>query len=267
MVLNVPKNLGTPGARNSRFAANIGPAITETKHSPVLPAANQPIVVTARLHDPDGIASAQVVWRLDILGSPNNTVTMVDNGTGNDAVAGDGIYTATIPGQANDKMLAFYVQVTDGTSTGLTTKFPNDAPARECLVHVGEEQPISTFGTYRFWMTQASLNDWLQHEKLSSEDFKGTFVLGNHRIIYNAGSHYAGSPAHSSSILAHRHELRLSVGLACRRCVAQRNIVYGSQEPGLFGADATCQNESIRLLVDRPTGFPSLNRRSDQRCS
>ncbi|MDB6033249.1 MAG: hypothetical protein JWM16_3587, partial [Verrucomicrobiales bacterium] len=196
-VLNVPKNLGTPGARNSRFAANVGPAITEIQHTPVLPAANQPIVVSARIHDPDGVASVQVIWRVDSIGSPVNTVTMFDNGTGGDAVAGDGIYTGTIPGQANDKMLAFYVQATDGASPGLTTRFPNDAPTRECLIHIGEEQPISTFGTYRFWMTQATLNDWLQHEKFSSEDYKGTFVLGNYRVMYNAASHYAGSPAHA----------------------------------------------------------------------
>src|SRR5438445_7374648 len=35
------RNLGTPGAPNSRAIPNGGPAITDVRHSPLLPAANQ----------------------------------------------------------------------------------------------------------------------------------------------------------------------------------------------------------------------------------
>ena len=42
---------------------------------------------------------------------------MVDNGTGPDAVAGDGIFSGTIPGQAVNTVVAFYVQATDGHAT------------------------------------------------------------------------------------------------------------------------------------------------------
>ena len=63
--LAVPLNLGTPGARNSRFVTNAPPAITAVQHSPVLPAASQPVVVTARVSDPDGLASVSCKYRLD----------------------------------------------------------------------------------------------------------------------------------------------------------------------------------------------------------
>jgi len=53
----LPPNLGTPGARNSRAVNNAPPAIVEVNHSPVLPAANQPIVVSARVSDPQGLSS------------------------------------------------------------------------------------------------------------------------------------------------------------------------------------------------------------------
>ena len=33
----VPINLGTPGARNSRFVANAGPAIYQVTHNPPIP--------------------------------------------------------------------------------------------------------------------------------------------------------------------------------------------------------------------------------------
>src|SRR6185295_7731695 len=168
-VLNVPKNLGTPGARNSRYAANIGPAITEIAHSPILPAANQDVTVTARVNDPDGLQSVQLVYRVDPVGI-SSTVSMVDNGTGGDAIAGDGIFSGTIPsavslGAANDAMVAFYILATDKFTPAATTRFPNDAPVRECLVHFGESQPVGSYGSYRFWLTAQMLNNWLQHEK------------------------------------------------------------------------------------------------------
>ena len=40
--LQLPTNLGTPGARNSRAVTNAAPAVYEVTHAPVLPSANQP---------------------------------------------------------------------------------------------------------------------------------------------------------------------------------------------------------------------------------
>ena len=110
--LPTPANPGTPGARNSRYVANARPAITAVSHAPILPAANQPIVVSARVGDPDGIASVLLKYRLDP-SSTYSTLTMTDDGTGGDAVAGDGVFSATIPGQASGTMVAFYLQATD----------------------------------------------------------------------------------------------------------------------------------------------------------
>ena len=46
--LALPRRLGTPAAPNSRLVANAGPAIYEVEHSPVLPAEDEAVVVTAR---------------------------------------------------------------------------------------------------------------------------------------------------------------------------------------------------------------------------
>ena len=40
-------------------------------------------------------------------------VPMNDDGTGGDAVAGDGVFSATIPGQAANQIAAFYISATD----------------------------------------------------------------------------------------------------------------------------------------------------------
>src|SRR4029434_10003447 len=55
--LTLPPNLGTPGLPNSASASNAAQAIYDVKHAPVVPAANEPVIATARVHDPDGLQS------------------------------------------------------------------------------------------------------------------------------------------------------------------------------------------------------------------
>jgi len=189
----MPVSPGTPGARNSRFVPNAPPAISEVQHSPVLPAAGQSFVVTARVQDADGLSSLTLKYRLDP-SATYSSVNMNDNGTAGDAVARDGFFSATIPAQVTGAMIAFYVQATDSFVPAATATFPNDAPTRECLVRVGETQPTGNFPVYRIWMTQATLNTWTSRNKLNNAPFDVTFVLGDERVIYNTQALYAGSP-------------------------------------------------------------------------
>ena len=142
--MDLPVAPGTPGALNSRYVANAAPAIVDVQHSPVLPAAGQAIVVTARAHDTDGVSSLLLKYRIDPA-STYATVTMTDNGAGGDAVAGDGVFSATIPGQSSGATVAFYVQASDGRFPSATGTFPAGAPARECLVRVGENSADRQF--------------------------------------------------------------------------------------------------------------------------
>ncbi|HKQ40028.1 MAG TPA: lamin tail domain-containing protein [Verrucomicrobiae bacterium] len=191
--MDVPTNLGTPGAPNSRALPNIGPAISDVTHNPPVPAANEAVLVTARVHDPDGVASVQLKYRVD----PSATifsVPMVDDGSGPDAVAGDGLYSATLPGQGVNVLAAFYVEAADQFTPPATSRFPNNAPTRECLVRFGESVPPGSFPSYRIWMTQATFNAWDGRNNLNNTMNDITFVLGNHRVIYNASAVFAGSP-------------------------------------------------------------------------
>ena len=192
----VPPNLGTPGARNSRAVNNAPPAIYEVTHNPVLPQANQSVVVTARVHDPDGISSFRLYYRVD----PSTSYTplnMTDDGNGGDAFANDGIYSATIPGQASGTLIAFYLEARDQAGSAATL-FPKNATADECLIRFGETQPTGSIQTYRIWMTQATLNRWASRPKLSNNKLDVTFVYNDQRIIYNAKAGYKGSPFISS---------------------------------------------------------------------
>lgn len=194
--LNVPASLGTPGLPNSRAQANAGPAIAEVTHRPVLPPANQPIRVLARVGDPDGVAGVVLKYRLDPA-TALTSVTMRDDGTGGDLLPGDGVFTATIPGQPKDTMIAFRIEATDGANPAAVRQFPEEASVRECLIRVGETLVPGPFGNYRIWMTQATLNHWATRGNLSNDPLDVTFLYGASRVIYNAGSLYGGSPAWS----------------------------------------------------------------------
>jgi len=195
--LPVPLNLGSPGLPNSRYATNAGPAIYNVTHTPTLPAANQPVVVTAKMHDPNGVQSPTLFYRIDPA-TTYTAVTMKDDGTGGDAIAGDGVFSATIPGQAANQIVAFYISATDGL--GATTRFPalrpqDNEPVRECVVMFGDGNPGGSFGVYHLWITQTNATRWANLSDLSNEGNDCTFVNGS-RVIYNAQGRFAGSAWH-----------------------------------------------------------------------
>lgn len=191
--MTLPTNLGTPGLPNSRSVPNAPPAIYDVSHSPVLPATGQPVLVTARVNDPDGVASLQLRYRIDP-STGFSTIAMQDNGSGGDQVAGDGVFTATIPGQPAGVLVAFHLQATDLGSPGVTGTFPHGAPGRECLVRFSESEPTGNFPVYRLWMTANTFNTWTARHNLDNSPNDITFVLGNRRAVYNVQARYAGSP-------------------------------------------------------------------------
>jgi len=195
--LPVPTNLGSPGGPNSQYVTNAGPAIYNVTHNPTVPAANQAVVVTANVSDPDGMQNPTLYYRLDPATS-YTAVPMKDDGTGGDAVPGDGVFSATIPGQAANQVVAFYLSATD--SRGAATRFPALRPqdnesARECVVMFGDGNPGGSFGVYHLWLTQTNINRWASLSDLSNEGNDCTFV-NNNRVIYNMQGRFAGSPYH-----------------------------------------------------------------------
>lgn len=197
-VLPVPNNLGSPGEPNSTYITNAGPAIYNVTHNPPVPAANQAVVVTANVSDPDGVQNLTLYYRLDP--SPNYTaVLMNDGGTNGDAIPRDGVYSAMIPGQASNQIVAFYISASD--RLGATSRFPalrpwDNEPVRECVVMFGDGDPGGSFGVYHVWLTQTNVNRWSNLADLSNEGNDFTFVYDDNRVIYDAQGHYSGSPFH-----------------------------------------------------------------------
>jgi hypothetical protein len=260
--LTVPQNLGTPGAPNSRAVVNAGPAVFEVAHAPVLPAANQPVTVTARIIDPDGLSAAQLLYRIDP-SATLVTVPMLDDGTGADTVKGDGLYSAAIPGQAAGVLVAFSVRATDGFPSPVTTTFPADAPTRECLVRFGETLPFGSLGSYRLWMTKATHQRWSTRGNNSNQPLDCTFVNGNQRIIYNMGASYSGSPFKTPG-----YDSPTGVGCDYNLDFPDDDRFLGATAfeiatPGNFPAEAepTALREQLSYWVARQLGLPFMERR------
>lgn len=248
----LPSNLGTPGQANSRRVPNAGPAIYDIMHSPAVPAANQPVLVTARYSDPDGFGSLNLRYRID----PSTTVTtatMRDDGAGGDAVAGDGLYTGLISGRASGTTIAFRVEASDPSNA--TTIYPNDAPTRECLIRWGSEQlRFGTLATYLMWSTSKTATDWNNTDDKNNTYRDVTFVYNSDRVVYNAGVKDKGSPFHSG-------------GGDAFLVMPEDQKVLGATDfaicsTGNGGNEPTAQREILIMWIARKMGANYLNRRS-----
>ncbi len=246
------RNLGSPGLRNTQFRTNNGPAISGVRHWPILPTAAEPVTVFAQIEDPDGVAQPVLKYRVDPA-SAYTAVTM--------AYRGAGLYSGIIPAQSSGTRVAFYVEAADAGTPVASSRFPDDAPTRECLVGFGEVQPGGTFGDYRLWVTQSNVARWTARGKQSNRALDATFVYGGCRVVYNAGTLYSGSPWHTPGYSG-------PDGSACdyELNLADDDTVLGAGDfvlatIGNLNSDPTYQAERTAFWIGRKIGAPYLHRR------
>ncbi len=129
----------SPGAINTVYAANAPPQIRQVDNSPHQPVAGQNVAVTAKITDPDGVASVQLKYQLVAAGdyiaindaryTTNWTsVSMYDDGTNGDVTAGDGVYTAVLAGslQTNRLLVRYRISATDSLGASITVPYADD---------------------------------------------------------------------------------------------------------------------------------------------
>ena len=131
----------TPGARNTvyRPADEIPPQIRQVAHTPRQPAPGEPVTITAKITDPDGMGpvtlSYQVVnpgayIRLTDAAYANTwtSVPMFDDGTEGDEVAGDSFYTAVLPEevQTNRRLVRYRITFADALGNAETVPYADD---------------------------------------------------------------------------------------------------------------------------------------------
>lgn len=138
----------TPRAQNSVFAANAPPAIRQVVHAPASPVANQVWMrsqqaarISARVTDPDEVQSVSLQYQIVEPGdyikiddarynaaASWTTIAMQDDGQGGDAVAGDSIYTGTVPSavQIHRRLIRYRITVTDTLGASVRVPYADD---------------------------------------------------------------------------------------------------------------------------------------------
>lgn len=215
VLVPVPLNLGTPGAANTRLAAGAPPQVTSGLHSPAVPTASQTVTVTARVSSPgSALASVVVKHRLDNINANAawNTTTMLDNGTGGDVVANDGIYTAQIVPASfagynvNGAIIEFYALAT--AANGLTGQFPRGGAATPGLWVADSQAPSTDLRRMRtvisaYWVDALNNSSVTggqtvkfnyKFPRFSDHYFPCTYIHNDGTVYYGCSVRKTGSP-------------------------------------------------------------------------
>ena len=156
----------TPNAEN--IAA--GPALSELTENPPQPAANENINITVKVAA-NGTAVANVRLHYRVGYSFHSTLDMVDDGSGSDLTAGDGIYSASIPSSAfsGGDMVRWYVTSEDISGRESRGPLFND--------NFGTSQSAEYFGTVikdSSIVTVLPVMQWFTQNESASHTRNGT---------------------------------------------------------------------------------------------
>lgn len=129
----------TPGRRNSVFSEQNPPNIRQVRHEPKSPKSSQGVVITAKVTDPQGVATVTLGYQAVAPGDyvpltaseyEENweTLAMRDDGDGADETAGDAVFTAGVPAsvQRHRWLIRYRITVEDGEGTSVRAPFADD---------------------------------------------------------------------------------------------------------------------------------------------
>ena len=148
------------------YTENVPPQTRQVNHEVVTPVAgqdaeqpraSQSVRITVKVTDPDGVQQVVLKYQIvapgayipaylpvttsSLISNPHQrkplnpafenaanwtTVTMVDNGSGQDVLAGDGIYTAVIPGQTNRTLVRYRIEAQDEQGHSVRVPYYDD---------------------------------------------------------------------------------------------------------------------------------------------
>ncbi|HEX8312805.1 MAG TPA: lamin tail domain-containing protein, partial [Chthoniobacteraceae bacterium] len=140
---------GSPAAQNSVFSQSAPPAIRQVAHAPTQPAADVPVTISAKVTDPQGVASVSLSYQLVDPGSyirlsdsayatSWTTLAMRDDGTNGDLVARDDTFSAVLPAslQTHRRLTRYRITAADALGTSVRVPYADD------------EQPNFAYFTY-----------------------------------------------------------------------------------------------------------------------
>lgn len=180
--LTVPPDGGTPGAVNSRNAANAGPAFSGLRHAPVVPAASQACTVSVEANDPDSVSGATLFY--SVSGGAFTSTAMTN---------ASGTWSATIPGQPAGTVVQFYVQATDGAAA--TADFPAAGAGSRAMIQWNDGTAnLALAHNVRLILTAGDRTAMFGGSELMADDRRGcTVIYDESEVFYDCGVRLKGS--------------------------------------------------------------------------
>jgi hypothetical protein len=129
----------TPGRQNTIFAATAPPQLRQATIESAAPVANEPVVISVKATDPDGVASVTLEYQTVDPGAyirltdpayatSWTALDMADTGADGDLAAGDDIYTVTIPAsvQRHRRLVRFRLTASDAAGATIRAPYADD---------------------------------------------------------------------------------------------------------------------------------------------
>ena len=184
---------GSPGVVNGVAVADSAPLIADVSHFPIIPSSTDPVTISATVLDEADVGlTVSAQYRVDGA-SAFTSVTLFDDGAHGDGAAGDGVFAAQLPAQADDAVIEFFISATDDANNNSVNPAAMSATVSagaRYLYQVDDSfDPAdpsggSEFPTYRLIMTEAERAELAQIGSTSSQSrsnaqMNGTFISIN----------------------------------------------------------------------------------------
>lgn len=211
-LIDRPQDIGTPGAKNTASSGDTPlPQVDDLAHSPPVPSSDDDVTITARVASLNPLAKVEVRYVKDNIGGNGEslfnkwkTAPMTDDGTGGDAVAGDGIYSGQITDIKGDgDVVVFYVNAEDESGGKFTLpKHGGDDPA---LYVVDDNIRQSDLRIMRIVMSAYHMDQFGDRPQAKfdykypypSNHYKPcTIIMDEQHVFYGCEARTAGSPWH-----------------------------------------------------------------------
>ena len=140
----------TPGKPNSVYATSSPPQVQDVKHSPPQPKSAETVKISAKVIDPDGVASVKLLYQIvepgkyiELTDPAYKTtwisVEMNDRGINGDEIAGDNIYTVEVPPteQKHRRLIRYRITATDSGGRAITIPYADPQPNFAYFVYDG----------------------------------------------------------------------------------------------------------------------------------
>jgi len=182
VILDQPETHGTPGAQNSVHSTTVGPTLTKLLHQPAVPTSSEPITLSVLANDPDGLDTLSLKYSVNAGSFQTTAMTSVDGSN----------FTTTLPAQANNALIHFYVEAHD--QSGNTSFAPPRGPDSRALIKVTSPNSGGTKQSIRVNMLTAEANAMhVERDILDNQRRRCTIITDEKTIAYDSGIRLRGS--------------------------------------------------------------------------